>query len=64
MSENNDKWIARADSDVRLRWQCKECMIEAIVPPTFFEDAGTPVCEECGEDMTYVQTLVREMIQR
>jgi hypothetical protein len=28
------------------------------VPPTFYEEAGTPICEDCGEDLTYLRTRI------
>lgn len=26
------------------------------VDPTFFQEAGTPVCPDCGDDMNYLET--------
>lgn len=33
---------------------------EHAVPPTFYEESGTPVCPESGDDMEYVRTEIEE----
>ena len=58
-------WKEIPDDKVRLIWECtcKNCncpwdeWIE--VSPTFFQDNGTPQCE-CGCDMDYVKTEIKE----
>jgi hypothetical protein len=46
--------------DITLNYLCQQCSNgeTAGVDPTFFEVAGTPVCEYCGEDMTVFSASV------
>ena len=44
-------WKRRADDD------CGEEPEDAVVPPTWYEENGTPMCS-CGEDMVYSHTEI------
>ena len=61
MAEN---WKKIKDSDVIHIWgnTCDEptCENEIAIPPTFYEENGTPMCA-CGEDMTYLRTEIRNL---
>ena len=46
------------DEKIENHWECKECNEETTVFPTFYEEAGTPVCPKCGMDMEYSHTEV------
>lgn len=48
------------DDNIIHKWRCPECGEEAYIPPTFYEEAGTPLCE-CT-DMNYIETQVDDMI--
>ena len=44
----------KADSD-----DCEENVGKVKIPPSWYENNGTPICD-CGEDMAYSHTLVKE----
>ena len=48
------------DSDVYCVWlpKCGCNVDEAVVNPDFYEENGTPICSECGEDMEYARTEI------
>ena len=50
--------------DVLHYWACQndECddPDTAAVNPSYYEESGTPVCENCCDDMAYIKTEVRE----
>ena len=48
------------DEDIYNVWlpKCGCNVDEAVVHPDFYEDNGTPICPECGEDMRYAHTDV------
>ena len=54
-----------SDEHVQHIWECKPCELAVTVPPTFYENNGTPLCD-CGDDMTYVRTEVdiTELVQK
>ncbi len=52
-------WNVVGDRDTRQVWECPDCEDEVDVYPPEYEDIGTPVCEECGVDMFYRHTEVR-----
>ena len=57
------KWTKIDDSKVRHYWKCPECGEEAILEPSFYDDAGIPICTgtnmNCeGMDMCYVRTEI------
>jgi hypothetical protein len=57
-------WIPVSDTKVQSVWACKDkesCTqrnFKVFISPTFYTDAGTPMCGECGEDLTYSHTEV------
>lgn len=55
-------WEKIEDSKVRHRWTHPEGECsgdrEVFVDPSFYADAGTPICGECGQDMLYDGTEV------
>ena len=60
----SDKWVTTADGAVRHVWVCgvdgcEDKGKEITIPPTFYADAGTPICGEDGHDMCYVRTEIR-----
>jgi len=56
--EAHERQLIQND-DVEALWTCAEHDIEVFLPPTFYADAGTPMCSECGEDMEYWGTWIR-----
>lgn len=57
------KWTKIEDSKVQMFWKCPECQEEVIIPPSFYEESGTPICpnpkSNCeGTDMAYVRTEI------
>jgi len=50
------------DEKIKMLWRCSECKEEANVNPSFYQDNGTPMCEE-GEDMDYIETNILEKIR-
>ena len=44
---------------IELHHECESCGDEATVDPSFFMDAGNPVCGECEEDMVITGATVR-----
>jgi len=54
-------WEKVSDSNVRHIWKCPLCKHgEPIdLPPNWYQDNGTPLCE-CGEDMEYLYTEIKE----
>lgn len=68
------KWIEIPDCDVRHVWEMEDddrCLVDTGSGPTLakkrvvhvattsYADSGIPVCEECGDNMTYVRTEIR-----
>ena len=62
MAEN---WRLIPDNRVRHVWKC-DCKKakETNVDPSFYADAGTPVCEECGDGLSYVRTEIKDPIHK
>lgn len=57
------KWKTVSDENVLHVWQCEEDDCEfgnedCDVPPTYYQDNGTPMCQ-CDCDMAYQYTKVR-----
>jgi len=50
-----DVWVKVNPEDVVSVWRC-QCFPEnhVTVDVAFFPDCGTPVCEECGDDMDMI----------
>lgn len=59
-----NKWKKIPDEQVRHVWRCKsshcESKVTVYVDPSFYAEAGTPVCVECDGDMTYIRTEIKE----
>lgn len=58
------EWKKVPDDSVKTVWTCphEDCTRhgqEKTVGPAFFEDSGTPICDECGDDLKYLRTEVR-----
>lgn len=64
MSKPEPGWVRVPDEDVWHVWACEKCESLIHVEPTFYGEAGTPVCEECGDDMEYSHTLVKTKTRR
>lgn len=44
------------DERIEASWGCGACEVAVFVAPSFYEESGTPICSECGEDMEYTGT--------
>lgn len=57
------KWKTVEDKNVQHIWKCTDgdegCDFQAEVTPDWYQNNGTPVCNECDRDMEYVRTEVR-----
>lgn len=51
-------WKTVKDAQTRHTWECEECHTQTKVHPTFYEESGTPICGDCGDDMSYLNTQV------
>jgi formylmethanofuran dehydrogenase subunit E len=49
-------WEVIEDTNIRHVWRCADCNDEVNIEPWWYQDNGTPVCEECGDDMRYLAT--------
>lgn len=59
--KNAPEWKAVKDASVRHVWSDPDGGHTVTVDPSFYADAGTPVCSEGpheGEDMHYVRTEI------
>ena len=50
-------WVTVPDGMLRHVW-ANEQGEEISVDPSFYADAGTPIDEETGEDLSYVRTEI------
>ena len=48
------------DVDIQCVWECSECQEKAVVAPDWYQENGTPMCPECGDDMDYIRTEIRK----
>ena len=48
-----------SDKKVIHVWGCKDCNVEFEIPPTFYEEAGEPICNRCNRDMKYIETKIK-----
>ena len=53
------------DSNVRHIWRhpetkgdCQISLQETVIPATFYQVNGTPVCPECGDDYEYLRAEI------
>ena len=56
-------WQKIGDEQVRHLWSCdtKSCVKhgqQITVDPSFYSNSGTPICEECGNDLRYHGTEI------
>ena len=59
-------WKKIPNKNVRLIWRHPKCSRKNCqyfkdvvdIPPTFFENNGTPICSECGDDYEYLRTEI------
>lgn len=51
-------WKTIEDNKIRHVWKDKESGEELVVPPTFYEDAGTPIGEASDDDCVYLRTEI------
>jgi|LakMenE18May11ns_1017448.scaffolds.fasta_scaffold9682120_2 formylmethanofuran dehydrogenase subunit E len=51
-------WDIIDNRKVREVWECPDCEDEVNINPNWYQDNGTPVCEECGCDMKYMHTEI------
>lgn len=51
------KWSTISDNRVRHIWNATDGSVEVALPPTYYEDNGTPIGDN-GEDMVYSHTEV------
>ena len=57
--EENDlsKWKRIPDNMVVSIWKCRNHDKDVVrLPPTYYEENGTPICGKCGDDMEYSHT--------
>jgi hypothetical protein len=54
------KWKTIEDSKVRHVWANEDGSGEITVDPTFYQDSGTPIDDETGDDLMYVRTEILE----
>lgn len=64
MASRKDTWVTIPDSRVRLIFRDPgNHRKEVAIPPTYFEENGTPICDDtsasAGDDMEYVRTEIR-----
>jgi len=58
-------WRSIPDNRVRHIWKCAcKKSKEISVDPSFYADAGTPVCEKCGDGLSYVRTEIEDPIHK
>lgn len=56
-------WEKIQDDQIQHVWEkaddddCEECPGTVVVPPGWYEDNGTPICD-CGQDMAYSHTEI------
>lgn len=58
------KWKTVSDMDVRHVWKgacgCHPGKKDVVrLSPAWYEENGTPICSECGDDMEYVKTEIK-----
>lgn len=49
-----------ADSKIHMIWQCPDTGEEIAVHPDWYQDNGTPISPETGEDCIYLRTEIEE----
>lgn len=51
-------WKEISDENIRHVWLDTDTNEEVFIYPYFYEESGTPVCHESGNDMEYLRTEV------
>ena len=51
-------WRKVDNDDTRQLWTCPDCTDEIYIYPDWYQDNGTPVCNDCGCDMIYSYTEI------
>ena len=52
------RWQEISDSHVRHVWAREDGSGEITVDPTFYQESGTPIDSETGDDLVYVRTEI------
>ena len=57
------KWVIMSPGDTRDIWECRnedcECEGNTLeIFPEFYDESGTPICDQCDSDMWYLRTEV------
>jgi hypothetical protein len=52
-------WKKIEDDKILHVWKNPETGKECEVPPDFYQESGTPICPESGEDYIYSHTLIK-----
>jgi hypothetical protein len=60
--KSEKSWKKISDENIRHIWKttcpCYTKPDKAIISPDWYESNGTPICVECGEDMTYCYSQI------
>jgi hypothetical protein len=51
-------WKVIEDSKIIHTWECPECDMRTELRPSYYEERGTPSCDDCDCDMKYMKTEV------
>ena len=60
-----EDWVVIPDDEIFNVWvkqpddECGQGPDSVEIPPTFYEESGTPVCW-CGMDMVYSHTIIKK----
>lgn len=49
-------WVVIDDKKTRQSWECPDCGCEVFIYPDWYQDNGTPMCNECDINMVYNHT--------
>lgn len=52
----NGRYVTLDDSTLLNAWKCTSCGSVVECFPVDYAEHGTPVCEECCEDMAFVES--------
>ena len=56
---SKEQWKTIPDADVRHVWRYPGTDDVVFVDPTFYTECGTPIDDETGDDLEYVETQIR-----
>ena len=54
----DDEFIVVPDSSVQNIWKCQDTGEEISITPDWYEQNGTPITPETGQDMVYLRTEI------